>query len=116
MPNITHLESISDSRYIGAVCLRHPALKGLRRKVGYKCVACVQEAKQRYRRKYADRIAIHKKDAREKDAVAHEIRKRITHEIRVKAAMMASKELKDPTKWKLYWTEAKEEYEREHAS
>lgn len=108
------MNSVSPTRYIGAICPKHPELKGLRRKSHYACVGCTADARKRYKSQDHIRAKINeeKRHGRESEMIARKIARAVQNDIRVIACEMASKALKDPTKFQMFWIEAKEEYER----
>lgn len=104
--DIGYRNAISESRYIGKVCPKHPELKGERRKIGYICVGCNADKRHRQRQKPEARA---KADVARRLEAENKAASKAWEESRmnaVKAEAQAMSIANGETNYKKYWVAA----------
>lgn len=103
-------QMVTETRYIGAVCLKHPEQAGLRRIRNHECIGCIK-ARNKIKRKTPEALAKKyqtRKDQREMGKVASLMATQKADAIRIKACEIASSRVQNVARWQEFVNEARE--------
>lgn len=106
--------SVSETRYIGKICEKHPEEGGLRFKKTCGCVGCHKDKQKKYRQtpEMREKLAAAARERRLNDRVAREHEKQVDEKIRLRAVHIAIK-AKQMEKWKEFRQQALDELRAE---
>jgi predicted Fe-S protein YdhL (DUF1289 family) len=113
--SIKESASISDTRYIGSVCAKHPQLKGERRKASYVCVGCQRDKNKKHRKSL---IGAHEhseamKEARSANTLARKIQETRQRQIKIRAEDICVKLGDSMRNWADYYQQAVDQLKKE---
>lgn len=104
-------DQLTEGRYLGKVCEKHPILNGLRRKKTSECIGCRRERAHLWSKTNPARqvrIRERKRDLREMDKIATLQERRVLDAIRVKACELASARVRNVSRWQEFYDEARQ--------
>jgi hypothetical protein len=109
MTNFRRDRSISDTRYIGLVCAKHPDLQGERNKRNHECVGCRRDMNKAYQKTEKGREAHRRrqKNLRAVHTFDREVEREVEAATRLKGMELSMQRFGNVEHWKELWDEAK---------
>lgn len=100
--------AISESRYIGKICEKHPELEGVRHIRTHGCVGCQRDRNKAYKKTPSGKAAeaARLKSLREYRRTDQIYNDALNTIVRLQAVNLCLRETKDVVVWRDYWTKA----------